>query len=133
MADRYFSPSDVEALVPALTEIMTRLMAAHRAAGEARERLQEEQRRIALSGGGVLAAGAWRADKDRLERLAAEIEKGLEEIAAMGGATKDLGMGLVDFPHRRDGREVNLCWRHGERQVRFWHALDEGYAGRQPL
>jgi hypothetical protein len=133
VADRYFSPAEVEALIPALTEIMARLMAAHRETGESRERLQEEQRRIAMSGGGMLDAGAWRADKDRLERLGAEIEKDLREIAGLGGTTKDLGMGLVDFPHLRDGHEVNLCWRHGERRIGFWHALDEGYTRRKPL
>jgi hypothetical protein len=133
MADRYFSPAEVEALIPALTEIMTRVMAAYQAAGEARERLQDEKQRITLSGGGVLDAGAWRADQSRLERLGADIERGLQEIAGMGGTTKDLGMGLVDFPHLRDDREVNLCWRHGERHIRFWHGLDEGYAARKAL
>ncbi len=133
MADRYFSPAEVEALIPALAKIMTGLMAANRVAAEARDRLKEEQRRIALSGGGTIDAAAWRADKAQMEGLAARIETGLREIATMGGTTKDLAMGLVDFPHLRDGREVNLCWRHGERQIRFWHALDEGYAGRRPL
>lgn len=133
MADRYFSPAEVEALIPVLTEIMTGLMAAHREAAEARGRLQEQQRRIALAGGGILDADAWRTDRARLERLAVEIDKGLRDVAALGGTTKDLGVGLVDFPHLREGREVNLCWRHGERHIGFWHALDAGYAGRRPL
>lgn len=133
MADRYFSPAEVEALIPALTEIMTELMAAHHEAAEARGRLQEQQRRITLTGGAILDADAWRTDRARLERVTAEIDKGLRDIASLGGTTKDLGMGLVDFPHLRDGREVNLCWRHGERHVGFWHPLDGGYAGRRPL
>ena len=28
---------------------------------------------------------------------------------------------------------VNLCWKHGEDAVRFWHGFDEGYAQRKPL
>jgi len=131
--DRYFTPADVDALIPALTEIVGRLIAAHREATEVRERLQAEQRRIALAGGGVLDAGAWRADRDRLERLDGELRRALHEIGALGGVVKDLGMGLVDFPHLRDGCEVNLCWRHGERRVGYWHGLDEGYASRKPL
>ena len=55
------------------------------------------------------------------------------QIAGMGGVTKDLGLGLVDFPHVRDGRVVNLCWKFGERAVGYWHGLDEGYANRRPL
>jgi hypothetical protein len=51
----------------------------------------------------------------------------------MGGVTKDIALGLVDFLHLRDGREVHLCWKFGETAVRYWHGLDEGYASRRPL
>lgn len=133
MAERYFSVADVEALIPALTRLMKQVMSANAEAGEARERLQAEQRRIDLAGGGVLDQRAWRTDKDRIERLTAEIQRGLGEIAELGGVPKDLGLGLVDFLHLRNGREVNLCWKYGEREIRHWHGLDEGYAGRKPL
>ena len=46
---------------------------------------------------------------------------------------KDPRLGLVDFPSERDGRTVLLCWRLGEPEVQYWHELDSGYAGRQPL
>jgi len=108
-------------------------MSANEEAGMVRRRLQAEQRRIDLAGGGVLDRRAWRADTDRIERLTAEIQRGLGEIAELGGVPKDLGLGLVDFVHLRDGREVNLCWKYGEREIRYWHGLDEGYAGRKPL
>lgn len=133
MAERYFSVSEVEALIPELTRLMDRVMSVNNEAGEARDRLQAEQRRIDLAGGGVLDRRAWRADTDRIERLTAEIQRGLGEIAELGGVPKDLGLGLVDFVHLRDGREVNLCWKYGEREIRYWHGLDEGYAGRKPL
>ena len=133
VAERYFSVSDVEALIPELTRIMKQVMSANVEASEARERLQAEQRRIDLSGGGVLDRRAWRADKERIERLTAELQRGLGAIAELGGAPKDLSLGLVDFLHLRNGREVNLCWKYGEREIRHWHGLDEGYAGRKPL
>jgi hypothetical protein len=133
VAERYFSVADVEALIPALTRLMKQVMSANAEAGEARERLQAEQRRIDLAGGGVLDQRAWRADRDRIEHLTAEIQHGLGEITELGGVPKDLGLGLVDFLHLRNGREVNLCWKYGEREIRHWHGLDEGYAGRKPL
>jgi hypothetical protein len=133
VAERYFSVADVEALIPALTRLMKRVMTANAEAAEARERLQGEQQRIALAGGGVLDRRAWRADLERIERLTAEMQQGLGEIVELGGAPKDLGLGLVDFLHLREGREVNLCWKYGEREIRHWHGLDEGYAGRKPL
>jgi hypothetical protein len=133
VAERYFSVADVEALIPELTRLMKRVMAANAGASTARERLQAEQQRIALAGGGVLDRRAWSADQDRIERLTAEMQQGLGEIVELGGVPKDLGLGLVDFLHLRDGREVNLCWKYGEREIRHWHGLDEGYAGRKPL
>jgi hypothetical protein len=133
VAERYFSVAEVEALIPELTRLMKRVMSANAEASEARKRLQVEQQRIALAGGGVLDRRAWGADKDRIERLTAEMQQGLGEIVELGGVPKDLGLGLVDFLHLRDGREVNLCWKYGEREIRHWHGLDEGYAGRKPL
>jgi len=133
VAERYFTAGDVEALIPRLTGIMERVMAAHTDAGAARDRLQAEQQRIAGAGGAVLDRRAWRAEQEGIERLTREIQRGLEEIQKLGGEPKDLGLGLVDFPHLRRGEEVNLCWKYGEREIRHWHGLDEGYTGRKPL
>ena len=133
MPERYFAPEDVERLIPTLTGIMERAMAANAAGLEARDALAAEQKRITLAGGGVVDQAAWKARRDRLDRAARDVQAGLEEIQRMGGATKDLGLGLVDFPHLRDGREVNLCWKFGEERITHWHGLDEGYTGRKPL
>ena len=46
---------------------------------------------------------------------------------------RDLDRGLVDFPSLRDQREVYLCWLDGEPDITFWHELDSGFPGRQPL
>ncbi len=133
MADRYFSPADVEKLIPALTRIMQDVMTAHAEATRARERLQAEKQRLALAGGGVLDRAAWRADTEIVEQLTRRVRGGLDKIVRLGGVPKDLGLGLVDFPHLRDGEEVHLCWKHGETEIRHWHGLDEGYAARKPL
>jgi hypothetical protein len=131
--ERDFTPAEVERLIPTLTRVMERVMTAHEEAGSVRATLREEQGRITMSGGGVLDQAVWRERAERLTRLTRIVEEGLGEITAMGGVTKDLGMGLVDFPHRRDGRVVNLCWKHGEKDIRYWHGLDEGFGGRKPL
>ena len=68
-----------------------------------------------------------------MERATLEIQTTLGEILETGGIPKDLDLGLVDFPARLHEREVNLCWRLGEKRIRFWHGLDEGYAARKPL
>ena len=56
-----------------------------------------------------------------------------ERIRELGVVLKDLDMGLLDFPHEREGRVVFLCWHPPEERVAFWHELEAGYAGRQPL
>ena len=133
MPERYFEPADVERLIPRLTTIMERVRSAHAAGAEARDALATEERRITLAGGGVVDQGAWKARAEVLERSTRQVQEGLEEIQGLGGVTKDLGLGLVDFKHLRSGREVNLCWRFGEQRITHWHGLDEGFAGRKPL
>ena len=46
---------------------------------------------------------------------------------------RDLDRGLVDFPSIRDDREVYLCWVEGEDEIGYWHDLEAGFAGREPL
>jgi hypothetical protein len=131
--ERYWQPHEVEALIPRLTEIMDRVRAAQREAQEARAWLAAEQERITLTGGGMLDRASWRAAQQRQEGRAGVVRQGLEEIEGLGGVTKDLETGLVDFLHLRAGREVNLCWKYGEKRITHWHGLDEGYAKRKPL
>jgi hypothetical protein len=133
VSERFFTPEEVDQLIPALTELMESLMAAHREVLAVRGRLKAEQDRVAMTGGALLDQQAWRAERRRLEALAARVAAGAEEVGRLGGVIKDLELGLVDFLHRREGRVVNLCWKYGERAVRWWHGLDEGYAGRKPL
>lgn len=39
----------------------------------------------------------------------------------------------MDFPSRYQERTILLCWKLGEESIRFWHEVDAGYAGRQPV
>ena len=133
MAERYFTPDEVEALIPKLNEFVERLQTAHADVQASRKRLEAERQRLMLAGGGVLDRAQWRADSARFESASKEAQAVLDELHAIGGVAKDAGLGLVDFPHLRDGRVVNLCWKHGESHVRFWHGLDEGYTARKPL
>jgi hypothetical protein len=56
-----------------------------------------------------------------------------EELRQLGVELKSAPEGLIDFPSMMDGRIVYLCWKHGEPEVMYWHELDAGFAGRQPL
>ncbi len=56
-----------------------------------------------------------------------------QEILALGVEIKDFERGLCDFPHLRNGKVVYLCWKKGEPSVEWWHDIDSGFAGRQPI
>lgn len=133
MSEHLFTPAEVDALIPRLSGLMGSAMDRHRQATELERRLRDEQDRIRVSGGGLIDRRNWKARAERLDGLGIEVRALLQEIAQLGGATKDLEMGLADFPGVVDGETVNLCWKHGETAVRFWHGVDEGFANRKPL
>lgn len=68
-----------------------------------------------------------------VERLTRRIREELQEIAGRGIIVRDVGRGLVDFPSRREGQEIYLCWLRGEDRIDYWHSVDEGFASRKPL
>lgn len=57
----------------------------------------------------------------------------IHRIQATDVLIKDINLGLLDFPALKDGREVYLCWQYGEGDIAFWHEIEAGYAGRQPI
>ena len=57
----------------------------------------------------------------------------LAELQELGLVVRDIDRGLIDFPTILDGREAYLCWQLDEDEIGFWHDLESGYGGRQPL
>ena len=130
---QHFTVRAIEALIPRLESQMGRVMGAHTEAARLRAELEARQREVVLAGGMRLQPEWWRARRAGIERANRELRAGLGDILATGGVPKDLELGLVDFLGLVQGREVNLCWRYGEKQIRFWHGLDEGFGGRKPI
>ena len=63
-----------------------------------------------------------------------EIGKLTSELDELGIQLKDFEQGLIDFPSLRNGRIVLLCWKLDEGdEILWWHDLEAGFAGRQPL
>ena len=67
------------------------------------------------------------------EAIKAEIEGLTKELEDLGCFYKDWNfeIGLVDFPALIEGKQVLLCWRSDEVEVRWYHSVDEGYIGRK--
>lgn len=62
-----------------------------------------------------------------------EVEALVDELHELGCYFKGFGEGLVDWYSYYAGRPVFLCWKQGEEEIRFWHQVDAGFAGRQPI
>ncbi|HTV47987.1 MAG TPA: DUF2203 domain-containing protein [Phycisphaerae bacterium] len=65
------------------------------------------------------------------ESLTEQMAKLVEELADIGVELKDPGRGLVDFPAKFDGRDIELCWQIGEPTIGYWHEINAGFAGRR--
>jgi hypothetical protein len=131
---RLFTPEEANAALPVVRPLVERLTAAHRSLSELERRLAPVRARVAGNGGG-LHPGPVGALQEEAAAAASRLREALEELDRIGVQVKDPDTGLVDFParHPADGSTVLLCWRLGEPDVSWWHALDGGFAGRNPL
>jgi hypothetical protein len=130
---RYFRIEEATRLLP---EVRNRVEAAVRLKSEfdkAEQKLQSTTRRIAMSGGAFVDGAAVSADREKRDSTALALKDALEQIHALGCQVKDLDIGLIDFPTRFRGREVLLCWKLGEAAIEWWHGLEDGFRGRQPI
>ena len=66
-------------------------------------------------------------------RLTRQLQDAVKEITDRGIEVRDIGRGLVDFPHNREGETVYLCWQRGEPSIGWWHPTNTGFADRRPL
>jgi hypothetical protein len=88
--------------------------------------------RIAGNGGDMVPSDL-REAQEAIEREAAAIAECADRINAAGAQIKSLEDGLLDFPAKRGDDDILLCWRLGEEDIQYWHAADEGFAGRRPI
>jgi len=72
-------------------------------------------------------------DDDAVTDAMEQLEKEIQKLEELGCVLKDMTIGLVDFPAVRLGTRVWLCWKLGEKEVAYWHGLNEGYAGRKAI
>jgi hypothetical protein len=118
--DRIFTLEQARLLMPDL-------LARADDAVEARADLVELQ--SALNQGTAATLGGL-AEAKALEARLSEI---LGWFAAEGLDLKGIAPLLLDFPAELDGDTVLLCWVEGERELRWYHRPEHGFAGRRPI
>jgi hypothetical protein len=131
---RLFTLDEANALLPRVRELLGDIQSRAERVAELQGRLDafREQKRA----GEHAVAGEARLVQQALgeaTRLGLELRTALEALLGLGCELKDVRSGLVDFPSLREARIVYLCWRLGEDEIRYWHELDAGFAGRHPL
>jgi hypothetical protein len=121
---RHYTLEEANAALSWVQETITELR-------KAREGLSDEETREALAEAGPQNGGGdpGRAVSEAFLRLRAALVR-LQDAEVV---LRDLDRGLVDFPSIRDDREVYLCWVEGEDEIGYWHDLEAGFAGREPL
>jgi hypothetical protein len=121
--ERVFTHAEATALLPRLTDLLTALRTAQRAAAE---QGGEPGRHTMSTNGSAAAAVTASGPLLDVQRLAGDLE-------SLGVILRDPESGLVDFASVRDDEQIYLCWRLGEERIEFWHPRDTGFMGRQPL
>jgi len=129
---RYFTAKQANEALGEVRPLTEELVEHRRALLELQELQASLNQRIAGNGGNV-EPRELQGVQERLDEEVAGIARCVARIHEAGGLVKDLDAGLVDFPARREGVEVLLCWRLGEDEVGYWHGLEEGFSGRKPL
>jgi hypothetical protein len=118
-------------MLPVVTPILEDLTDVYIRLGDAAEIVRAFEARARQNGhtgdGSVFDPAA------RIEPIEERLRGHLQSLDSLGVVLKDIEIGLIDFPAKRDGRDVYLCWHLGEDRVAFWHDVDEGYRSRQPL
>ncbi len=121
-AERTFSVEQANAMLPVVSPALERLRAAQAVIAETHDDLVD---RAKSNGGGE-------EGKDFLEAISAA-GRTIAQLLEAGVVVRDPATGLIDFPSERDGEEIFLCWRLGEKTVAWWHPTTSGFADRRPL
>ena len=122
---RLFTVEEANALLPKLRELLGDVALHRDSLREKAPHLEPILKSAALNGGGRIGSEYGVA--------AYNLYLAIERIRELGVLLKDLDMGLLDFPHEREGRVVFLCWHPPEERVEYWHEIEAGYQGRRPL
>ena len=123
--DKHFTVQEANALLPELRELLADVQKIRDALVVELEAAVPVLRQARKNGGGTEANPYLDSIQDLNGRLG--------RLGEIGVQIKDVDKGLVDFPAWRDEREVFLCWHLGEDEVRYWHDLETGFAGRQAI
>jgi len=128
---QYFTREEAEALLPQITVVLLQIQEHRQAMQQSEEELGDLHAQ-AMGNGHHLHGRITKIQKELAQHLQT-LQALVVELEEFGCVLKDPDVGLIDFLSLRNGREIYLCWLLGEERINYWHYLDTGFAGRQPL
>jgi hypothetical protein len=124
---RIFSIEEANALLPQVRPLLMSIKRLRRRLLARQESAKNAATGAELGGGGMIGGNQY-------VEILLKIASDTSELDTFGIQLKDFERGLIDFPSLRDGRVVLLCWHFGDGdQIEWWHDVEAGFAGRQPL
>lgn len=124
---RLFTLEEANSLLPSVRPIVKAIQRSHRRLSSFRNTAKRAADGAEYGGGGMRRGSDY-------AKLLIELSLAAGQLESLGVQLKDYGQGLIDFPSMRDGRVVLLCWKADEgEQLEWWHDVEAGFAGRQPL
>jgi hypothetical protein len=130
---RRFTLAEAEKLLPLVERLLREAVALKAEYQEAERQIQAFTGQITLMGGMAVDRTRVLSARSQRDESGARLKQALEKVQETGCEVKDLDIGLIDFLSRYRGRDVYLCWKLGEDGIRFWHGVEEGFAGRKPI
>jgi hypothetical protein len=129
---RFFTAAEANELLPRVRPLVEGMVRARAKLAQA-EAAQGTVTKAVGGNGGGLDPQELHDTREAVDDLSEQVARAIGALGDLGVVVKDAERGLVDFPSQRDGEVVLLCWELGEERVAFWHGLEDGYTGRQPL
>jgi hypothetical protein len=130
---RFFTLDEAEGYLPEVERLLRSSIQAKQDYQSGESELNQIAERITLLGGLMVRREEILAFRTRKDSSARVLKAALERIQEIGCQVKDLETGLIDFPTLYRDQEVYLCWKLGESGIRFWHHVEDGFRGRQPI
>ncbi len=126
MQKTYFTPAAAQTCIPELTKVVRKLQKLHKAIRflnslevSHHDELDDFYASVSVN--------------EQFHKLSLQFYTTIKQMVKKGWLLKDLEKGLVDFYAEHNNKEFFLCWKIGEKQIRYWHTINSGYRERKPI
>lgn len=124
---KLFTVEEANSLLPSVRPIVKSIQKSHRRLITFQTSAKQAAQGAEHGGGGMNLG-------PRYAQLLVDLSTHAGQLESLGIQLKDYQQGLIDFPSMRDGHVVLLCWKADEGdRLEWWHDIEAGFAGRQPL